>query len=175
MQIFNVYIILSSHLAVHTVRGCYLLVSFFFVILVGCQVEQKACWSKLCFFFIGSCMKHLPYFSVKYSSIWIRDDCVNRTGFVHSFVCPCVTYIKVLCYLFLFHFSHFKSQLESLNVFLTNSEKFDILPRDTDTHLKCVGQSWADVLLYRASPNRVFEASKLGHPACDSGISSNTN
>lgn len=33
----------------------------------------------------------------------------------------------------------------------------------------------ADVLLYRASPNRAFEASNLGHPARDSGINSNTN
>lgn len=33
----------------------------------------------------------------------------------------------------------------------------------------------ADVPLNRASPNRAFEASKLGHPACGSGISSNAN
>lgn len=32
-----------------------------------------------------------------------------------------------------------------------------------------------DVPLNPASPNRAFEASKLGHPACGSGISSNAN
>ena len=41
--------------------------------------------------------------------------------------------------------------------------------------LSGLGRIGAGVLLQRASPNRAFEASKLGHPACDSGISSNTN
>lgn len=41
--------------------------------------------------------------------------------------------------------------------------------------LTSLGEIWAGVLLYRASPNRAFEACKLGHPACDSGITSNAN
>lgn len=40
---------------------------------------------------------------------------------------------------------------------------------------RALDQLSADVPLNRASPNRAFEASKLGHPACGSGISSNAN
>lgn len=65
------------------VRDCYLLVSFF-VILVGCWVEQKACSSKFCFFLLAHACS--AWFSAKYRNISIRDDFVE-----HSFVCSCVS------------------------------------------------------------------------------------
>lgn len=40
---------------------------------------------------IGSCMKHLPCFGAKYGDIGIRDDFVNTSGFICSFVSSCVS------------------------------------------------------------------------------------
>lgn len=40
---------------------------------------------------IGSCMKHLPCFWAKYSNTGIRDDFVNTSGFICSFVSSCVS------------------------------------------------------------------------------------
>lgn len=131
---------------------CFIFVGF--MILVGCQAEQKACLSKFCF----SSLTHAwsTCFSTKF-----REH--NR---VYLQACSCVSWV---------YFKSPKLRLETLNVSLTNSEKFDI-HQETQIHiLSALGRIWAGVLLYRASPNRAFEASKLGHPACDSGINSNTN
>lgn len=81
----------------------------------------------------------------------------------------------VCLYVLCVYFKSPKLHAETLGVFLSNSEKFDTHQEAQIQILSVLGLIWADVLLYRASPNRAFEASKLGHPACDSGISSNTN
>lgn len=68
-----------------------------------------------------------------------------------------------------------KLRREVPNLPLSYSEKFDIHQETRMCVFGALDQLSADVPLNRASPNRAFEASKLGHPACGSGISSNAN
>lgn len=83
-----------------------------------------------------------------------------------SFVCPPVSWVQ---------FKSPKLHREVLNLPLSHSEKFDIHQETQTAVFGVLDQLSADVPLNRASPNGAFEASKLGHPACGSGISSNAN
>lgn len=101
-----------------------------------------------------------------HEALAFQSNFMSTEVFICCFVCSCVSWV---------YFKSPKLRLETLRVSVTHSEKFDI-HQETQKHIFSVlGRIWAGVLLYRASPHRAFEASKLGHPACDSGISSNTN
>lgn len=144
-------VIMSSHLAAH--KG---LLTFDFIFCDSCWLWG---WTESMLFDVpllltGSCMMHIPCLFFQFSNFSDRNNFELKIEFIHTF-------ILFVC----FFYSHFTFSVIEI-------ETLWCPPRDI---WSMFGWRWAGVLLYRASPNQAFEAFKLCHPACDSGIHWNTN
>lgn len=144
-------VIMSSHLAAH--KG---LLTFDFIFCDSCWLWG---WTESMLFDVpllltGSCMMHIPCLFFQFSNFSDRNNFELKIEFIHTF-------ILFVC----FFYSHFTFSVIEI-------ETLWYPPRDI---WSMFGWRWAGVLLYRASPNQAFEAFKLCHPACDSGIHWNTN
>lgn len=148
-------VILSSHLAAHKE-----LLSFDFIFCDSCWPWG---WTESMLFDVpllltGSCMTHIPclcFFPQGNSAILVTGKILSSKSSLFTLL---------FCLFFYSHFTFSVIEIETLWY----------PPRDIYIW-SMFGWRWADVLLYRASPNQAFEAFKLCHPACDSGIHWNSN
>lgn len=103
MEIFDFHIILSSHLAMH--KRLLPFGFFFFGFSLAVRSHRKHAKSSS------------SSYRLMHEALAVGLNFMNTTVFICSFVCSCV-----LCV----YFKSPKLHLETLNVSLTNSEKFDI-------------------------------------------------